>query len=99
MNETIKKVHPPAFKTKVAIEAIKESKTMAELSGSYGVHTTQIKCWKQKALTALDNCFSEIARIKTENQEELILSLYQEIGQLKVELGWLKKKLGIIESR
>lgn len=99
MNETMRKVHPPALKTKVAIDAIKEIKTMAELSSDYGVHTTQIKRWKQIALYSLGNCFSEVQRIRDQNQEELIQNLYQQIGQLKVELDWLKKKLGIIESR
>lgn len=99
MNEITRKVHPPALKTKVAIDAIKEVKTLAELSNDYGVHTTQIKRWKQIALSALANCFSEVQRIREQNQEELSLALYQEIGRLKIELDWLKKKLGIIESR
>lgn len=99
MNETIKKVHPPALKTKVAIDAIKEVKTMAELSSDYGVHTTQIKRWKQKAIAALGTCFSEAHLVKEKNQEALIQHLYQEIGRLKIELDWLKKKMGIIESR
>lgn len=99
MNESMRKVHPPALKTKVAIDAIKEVKTMAELSSDYGVHTTQIKRWKQIALSALGSCFSDARRVSKQNQEELTQSLYQEIGRLKIELDWLKKKLGIIESR
>ena len=66
-------------------------KTLAELSSAYGVHTTQIRRWKETALNALTNCFSEVQRIRENNQEELILTLYQQIGQLKVELDWLKK--------
>ncbi len=99
MSESIKRHHPPPFKAKVALEAIKETKTMAELASDYGVHTTQITRWKDIAWTALQNCFNERAVIKEKNNEELIQSLYQQIGQLKVELDWLKKKMGIIESR
>lgn len=99
MINTIRKVHPPAFKTKVAIEAIKEAKTPAELSSLYEVHTTQIKRWKQKAIEFLESCFTEANVQKEKDQEELIQTLYQEIGRLKIELDWIKKKLGIINSR
>lgn len=99
MQNTLPKVHPPALKTKVAIDAIKETKTMAELASDYDVHPSRIKSWKQKALAALNNCFSDLPLVKQKNQEELILTLYQEIGRLKIELDWLKKKMGIIETR
>lgn len=98
MQNTIHRQHPIALKTKVALDAIKDVKTLAELSSVYGVHTTQIRRWKEIALSALTNCFSEARQVKENNQEELIQNLYQQIGQLKVELDWLKKKLGIIES-
>lgn len=99
MINTIRKIHPPAFKTKVAIEAIKEAKTSAELSSLYEVHTTQIKRWKQIALESLESCFTEAGVQKEKDQEELIQSLYQEIGRLKIELDWIKKKLGLVNSR
>lgn len=98
MTNTIHRQHPTAIKTKVALDAIKEVKTLAELSSAYGVHTTQIRRWKEIALNALATCFSEVQQVREKNQEELIQNLYQQIGQLKVELDWLKKKLGIIES-
>ena len=99
MLNTIHRQHPAAFKTKVALDAIKEVKTLAELSSAYGVHTSQVRRWKETAINSLTTCFSEVQRIREQNQEELIQNLYQQIGQLKVELDWLKKKLGIIESR
>ena len=99
MTENIHKVHPPALKTRVVLDAIREVKTMAELSSEYGIHTTQIRRWKEKAFGALNSCFSEVGVVKEKNQEELIQNLYQEIGRLKIELDWLKKKMGIIESR
>lgn len=91
MLNTIRRQHPTALKTKVALDAIKEVKTLAELSSAYGVHTTQIRRWKEIAVNAIANCFSEARQVKEKNQEELIQNLYQQIGQLKVELDWLKK--------
>jgi transposase-like protein len=99
MINSIRKVHPPSFKTKVAIEAIKEAKTLAELSSLYEVHTTQIKRWKQQAVKSLENCFAEAGIQKEKDQEELVQSLYQEIGRLKIEGDWIKKKLGLINTR
>jgi len=99
MINTIRKVHPPAFKTKVALEAIKETKTVAEISSLYEVHTTQIKRWKQKAIDSLEGCFTEANIQKEKDEQELIQSLYQEIGRLKIELDWLKKKMGLFDSR
>lgn len=99
MINTIRKVHPPAFKTKVALEAIKEAKTVAEISSLYEVHTTQIKRWKQKAIDSLESCFTEANIQKEKDEQELIQSLYQEIGRLKIELDWLKKKMGLFDSR
>jgi len=97
MPKTIHKTHPPAFKSKVAIEAIKEAKTVSELSSSFEVHPTQIKRWKQKAIEAAENCFNESNVQKEKDQNELVLTLYQEIGRLKIELDWLKKKMGLFD--
>ncbi len=91
MLTTIHRQHPAAFKTKVVLDAIKEVKTLAELATTYGVHTSQVRRWKEIALSSLTNCFSEVQRIRNQNQDELIQNLYQQIGQLKVELDWLKK--------
>lgn len=95
MQNTIHRQHPAALKTKAALDAIREVKTLAELSSAYGVHTTQIRRWKEIALSAVSSCFSEMQKRQEKNQEELIANLYQQIGQLKVELDWLKKS-GIV---
>ncbi len=61
-NQTVKKivrVHPPAFKAKVALEAIKGEKTFAELASFYSVHPTQIKQWKDVALSGIEELFSD----------------------------------------
>ena len=77
---------------KVALEAIKGQKTANEIAAEYGVHPTQIAQWKKQALDGLPELFS-LAREKQEKSEEaLIASLYQQIGQLKVQVDWLEKK-------
>lgn len=97
MDKTIRRVHPPAFKAKVALEAIKETKTIAELASIYGVHPTQVIKWKQKALQVLETIFSDKLKQQEQTQDELIQELYEQIGKLKVEADWLKKKIGLIE--
>jgi transposase-like protein len=95
MVKDLRRVHAPAFKAKVALEAIKEQKTIAELASLYGVHSTQITKWKQKALDILSQGFSEKKVQQEHNDRELIQELYQQIGRLKVEVDFLKKKMGI----
>jgi len=87
-----RKNYPADFKAKVSLEAIREQRTMAELSGAFAVHGTMISRWKRHVLENLSSLFSEKNKEKDHNTEELVASLYQQIGQLKVELDWLKKK-------
>ena len=82
------------FKAKVALEAIKGQKTLNELSSEYGVHTTQITQWKKQVLDELPQIFAWPGSERSKNEEALIATFYQEIGQLKVELDFLKKKSG-----
>ena len=87
--------HSAQFKAKVALEAIKGLKTTNELGALYQVHPTQITKWKKHLLAAAPEIFSDRrAQVQTDH-EELEGRLYQEIGQLKVELDWLKKKAGL----
>jgi transposase len=95
MDKKIRRVHPAAFKAKVALEAIKEQRTIAELSSLYGVHSTQITKWKRQALDILSAGFSEKQKQKEQDDRGLIQELYQQIGRLKVEVDFLKKKMGI----
>lgn len=88
----LRKSHSPGFKAKVALEAIRESRTTAELSSVYGVHSTMISRWKRHVLEQLPELFSGKIREKDRKTDALLASLYQQIGQLKVELDWLKKK-------
>ena len=95
MDQKIRRVHSPVFKTKVALEAIKEQKTIAELSSMYAVHSTQITKWKKQAVDGLGQIFSGQQQQKQRDSTELMEELYQQIGRLKVEVDFLKKKMGI----
>ena len=86
--------HSAQFKVKVSLAAAKGQKRIAELAKEYQVHPTHIVQWKKQLMDSLPEIFS--VRRKKEQQEQEILTneLYQQIGQLKVELDWLKKKSG-----
>jgi transposase-like protein len=92
-----RKSYPGDFKAKVALEAIRDLKTVAEISSLFGVHSTMITRWKKEALEKLPTLFSDKNQRKQKDDDELINSLYQQIGQLKVELDWLKKKVSILK--
>ena len=81
------------FKAKVAIEALKEQKTLSELSSDFQIHPNQITQWKKQLLDGSRDIFSSSSKSKKRKQEFLQDELYKQIGQLKVELDWLKKKL------
>ena len=87
--------HSAAFKAKVALAAAKGDKTIAELASQYEVHATQIAKWKKQLLDSLPDIFSGRQQNQRQDQEALTSQLYQQIGQLKVELDWLKKKSGL----
>jgi transposase-like protein len=80
------------FKFKVALEAAKGTKTLSELSSEYGVHTTQISEWKNQLLRDGASVFSTTTARQQRDQEALQGELYEQIGRLKMELEWLKKK-------
>jgi transposase-like protein len=95
MDQKIRRQHSAAFKAKVAIEAIKETKTIAELAGIYQVHPTQITKWKARALEIITQGFSTKQRLREKDDMDLVQELYRQIGKLKVEVDFLKKKMGI----
>ena len=85
------------FKAKVALEAIKGELTISEIAGRTGVHPNQISKWKKQALEELPGIFSSVRKKREEKSEELESELYKQIGQLKVELDWLKKKFQLFD--
>lgn len=90
---TIRKNYPAVFKAKVALAALKEDKTHAQLASEFGVHTNQIQQWKKVVVDEAVGLFSRRKRKAEQEADELQAELYRQIGQLKVELDWLKKKL------
>lgn len=92
---TPRRRHSHDFKARVALEALKGQKTLNELASEFGVHPVQIAQWKRQLLEASPAVFAGQASQRTRADEALIEQLYQEIGQLKVEVDWLRKK-GIV---
>ena len=92
MAGNMRKNHDSAFKAKVALEATKGERTMAQISSEYGVHVNQIRQWRQKLLEEMPGVFSDRRQKKDKETEEMTSELYRQIGQLKVELDWVKKK-------
>ena len=88
----IRKNHSASFKAKVALEAVKKEKTIAQLSSDFGVHTNQIAQWRRRLLDEIPDIFSRKRKKKETDSEALQSELYRQIGKLKVELDWLKKK-------
>ncbi|HQV06889.1 MAG TPA: transposase [Chitinophagaceae bacterium] len=83
----------PEFKTKVVLEALKERSTIEELARKYELHPTQITLWRKEAISKLSLVFGKTADSSKEDKEEQMDKLYSQIGQLKVENDFLKKRL------
>ena len=94
-----RKRYDNTFKAKVVLESFKNEKTIAELASDYGVHPNQITQWRKQALEDLPTLFSSNQAKKDRVHEEEKEELLKQIGQLKVEVEWLKKKSGILHSR
>jgi transposase len=99
MVSNMRRGHDAVLKARVALEALKEEKTMAQLSSEFGVHVNQIRQWRQKLLDELPSLFSDRRKKKDKEGEALLSELYRQIGQLKVELEWLKKKSQVLQLK
>lgn len=95
MKKGIRRKHSADFKAKVVIEALKERDTIEELSKKFELHPTQINNWKKEFLSNAALAFATESDISDEKkaQETVMDRLYSQIGQLKVENDFLKKKL------
>ena len=80
------------FKAQIAIQAVQSQKTINELATEYEIHPNQIAQWKKHLIEAAPDIFSGGKAGKNRSEEGLKDRLYQEIGKLKVELEFLKKK-------
>ena len=85
-----------SFKKRIALEAIRERKTISEIASTFGVHSVQVSQWKKQLLEGAEEIFSSSTRRKRElgSRDELEAKLHEKIGRLSFELDWLKKKIG-----
>jgi transposase len=88
-----RKQHTPAFKAQVALAALKADRTVNELAGHFGVHPTLIHGWKKQLLTGAETVFANGAKAASADAEAQQAELFEQIGRLKMELEWLKKKV------
>ena len=86
--------HSPAFKAKVALEAVKGEETVAQLAARYQVHPSQIQAWKKALTERATGVFGNGQDQRARNEAALVARLYQEIGQLKVERDFLAERSG-----
>lgn len=95
----MRKQYGPAFKAKIALEAVKEIKTINELAAVYQVHRVQICKWKKELLNGLMSIFDKSDKSMNANVEweKARDDLYRQIGEITVERDWLKKKLQILQ--
>ncbi len=84
------------FKATVALEAVKNQKTIAEIGCEYSVHPNQVGKWKKQLLEQLPLVFEDGRKKSDMDKQHNEAQLYQQIGQMKVELDWLKKKAGLL---
>ena len=87
-----RKQHTSAFKAQVALAALKGDKTVNELASHFGVHPTLIHGWKKQLLSGAEAVFAGNGRPDTDDVQARQAELFEQIGRLKMELEWVKKK-------
>ena len=93
MSKKKAKTYTSEFKAKVALEALRCDLTLNEITGKYGIHSTQINRWKQQALLSIKSSFTGKSEKSTQSEQQVIDDLYREIGQLSCENNFLKKSV------
>jgi len=89
-----RKKHTATFKAHVALAALKGDRTVNELAGQHGVHPTLIHSWKKQLLHGAEGVFADGAKTVAVDAQAAQSELFEQIGRLKMELEWLKKKVG-----
>ena len=87
-----RRVFSASFKAKVALAAAKGDKTLSELASQFGVYPNQISAWKKQLVDQLPELFEDGRQRREPEDDTERAQLYEQIGRLKVELDWLKKK-------
>jgi putative transposase len=87
-----RQTHPAPFKAQVALAALKGDRTVNELAGQYGLHPTLVHAWKKQLLAGAAEIFTGKRSSQVQPTEATEARLYEEIGRLKMELDWVKKK-------
>ena len=91
---TKRKQFSPQFKFKIALEAVSNQKTQGQIASEFGVHSTQISQWKKELLQNGKTLFTKRPNKQAQQIAQRETELYEQIGRLKMELEWLKKKAG-----
>lgn len=99
MGPSMRKAFTPAFKAKVALEAAKGVETVGQLASRFQVHPTQIGVWRKKLLEGMEYIFSDRDKREKGDTNEFIEELYKQIGKKDIQIEWLKKKVGLLDSR
>lgn len=92
-----RKTFTSGFKAKVAIAALKGQQTTNEIAAEFGVHPTQVNAWKKQLLESSSDVFGKGRQKREADFEEERERLYSQIGKLKVEVDWMKKKTGHLD--
>ena len=87
-----RRVHGSSFKARVALAAVRGDKTTAELASKFAVHTSQVTAWKKLLLEQATGLFEDGRRQQRDERNAKEEELYEQIGRLKMEVEWLKKK-------
>ena len=91
-----RKVHSAGFQAQVALAAHKADRTVNQLAGQYDVHPTQIHAWKKQLLAGAEAIFANGTKATSGDAEAREAELYEQIGRLKMELEWMKKKVAAL---